>query len=129
MSMHIEKTSSIVLAARQFSMKLAPAFLALLLTGFATPTRAASYYPQRLEDPKAVYLAAADGDNTIALQKAIDQVQETTGQGIVMLAPGRYHITDTLYIWPGIRLMGYGAERPIIDLATNTPGFGDAARE
>ena len=43
-----------------------------------------------------------------ALQQAINRVQETTRQGIVLLAPGQYHVSDTVYIWPGIRLIGYG---------------------
>ena len=78
-------------------------------------TRAASYYSQHLADPKAVHLAGpSGGDDTAALQHAIDQVQETTGQGIVFLPEGRYRINGTLYVWPGIRLIGYGrhAARP-----------------
>lgn len=63
------------------------------------------------------------------MQQAINRVQETTGQGIVLLAPGQYHIRDTIYIWPGIRLIGYGAGRPMIVLPANTPGFGDATQE
>jgi hypothetical protein len=82
-----------------------------------------------LEDPKAVYVAPSGSDDTAALQAAVNRVQETTGQGIVMLAPGQYHISDTLYIWPGIRLIGYGTERPVIILPANTSGFGDAAHE
>ena len=42
---------------------------------------------------------------------------------------GRYRITNTLYIWPGIRVIGYGATRPVIVLPANTPGFQDASRE
>lgn len=103
----------------------------MLLLGLATTTtaRPASFYTQRLEDPKAVYIAPSGGDDTAALQQAVNHVQETAGQGIVLLAPGRYHLSDTLYIWPGIRLIGYGAERPVIVLPANTPGFGDASRE
>jgi hypothetical protein len=91
--------------------------------------RAASYYPQRLEDPKAVYISPSGGDDTAALQKAVDQVQETTRQGIVLLAPGNYQITNTVYIWPGIRVIGYGAQRPKIVLPSNTLGFGDITKE
>ena len=50
---------------------------------------AASYYTVRLDDPKAVYVTPGDGDG---IQKAIDKVQETTGQGIVFLPEGRYTI-------------------------------------
>ena len=89
----------------------------------------ASYYTRRLEDPKAVYVAPSGGDDTARLQKAINQVQESTGQGIVLLAPGQYHVSDTLYIWPSIRLIGYGDKRPVIVLPANAPGFGDASHE
>jgi len=89
----------------------------------------ASYYTQPLNDPKAVNISPSGGDDTVALQKAVDKVQETTRQGIVLLAPGQYHLTNTIYIWPGIRLIGCGAERPAIILPANTPGYGDAARE
>ncbi|HVU09123.1 MAG TPA: glycosyl hydrolase family 28-related protein [Verrucomicrobiae bacterium] len=90
---------------------------------------AASFYPQRLDDPKAVYVSPSGGDDTAPLQKAIDRVQEMTHQGIVFLAPGNYRLSDTIYIWPGIRVIGYGAERPKIILPANAPGFEDASRE
>jgi hypothetical protein len=90
---------------------------------------AASYYPQPLADPKAVSVTPSGVDDTAALQRAIDRVQETSGQGIVLLAPGEYHVTNTLYVWPGIRLIGCGAKRPMIVLPANTPGFGDASQE
>jgi hypothetical protein len=89
----------------------------------------ASFYTQQLNDPKAVSVSPSGGDDTVALQNAVNKVQETTRQGIVLLAPGQYHLTNTIYIWPGIRLIGYGAERPVIILLANTPGFGDASRE
>src|SRR6185369_11107359 len=31
--------------------------------------------------------------------------------------------------WPGIRLIGYGANRPVFVLGENTPGFGDKDNE
>jgi sugar lactone lactonase YvrE len=92
----------------------------------AAPLWAASYYTVRLDDPKAVYVAPGDGDG---IQKAIDQVQASTGQGVVFLPEGRYLITKTVYIWPGIRVIGYGAHRPVLALAANTPGYQDAGNE
>jgi hypothetical protein len=85
----------------------------------------------RPDDPHAVYLeggafgAAADGkaDDTAAIQAAIDRVQETTEQGIVFVAEGRYRISRTIHLWTGIRLIGYGAHRPVFVLGANTPGF------
>jgi sugar lactone lactonase YvrE len=95
------------------------------------PLRADSQYPARLDDAKAVYLTPdhfpvhADGvaDDSDALQQAINKVQETTTQGILFLPSGRYRITRTIYIWPSIRVIGYGSTRPVLVLAANTPGF------
>jgi sugar lactone lactonase YvrE len=129
MSVDIKKLSLTNSAVEQFSRKPGLFFSVLLSLIFATSARSASFYTQRLEDPRAVYVAPSGGDDTAALQKAVNQVQETTGQGIVLFAPGQYHISDTLYIWPGIRLIGCGDERPVIALPANTPGFGDASHE
>jgi len=90
-----------------------------------------SYYTARLDDPKAVYLTAdhfavkGDGvtDDSNAIQQAIDKVRESTNQGILFVPAGRYRITKTIYIWPGIRLIAYGTVRPTFVLAANTPGF------
>ena len=108
---------------------------AAVILAAATPSTAStSYYPSRLDDPKAVYVTApdfpvhADGvaDDTDGIQQAIDKAQETTGQGIVFLPQGRYRITHTLQIWPGIRLIGYGQTRPTLVLGANTPGYQDS---
>jgi len=106
-------------------------FAAALILFTATFTASsASYYPNRLEDPKAVYVAGPGGtDDTASLQQAINRVHETTGLGIVLVAPGRYRISDTVYIWPGIRVIGYGESRPVIVLPARTPGFAEPARE
>ena len=94
-----------------------------------------SYYTVRLDDPRAVYLetsgARGDGiaDDTAAIQTAIDRVQETVGQGIVFVPEGRYRLTKTLNVWPAVRLIGYGAKRPVFVLADNTPGYGDRTAE
>jgi len=94
---------------------------------------AQSYYPVRLEDKSSVYVtrgsngARGDGiaDDTDVLQQAIDQVEQTTQQGVVFLPEGRYRISHTLYVWPGVRLIGFGAHRPVLLLGDNTPGYGD----
>jgi sugar lactone lactonase YvrE len=129
MPVDIKKLSLKNLAGKQLSRKPGLFFLVLLSFVFATSAWSASFYTQRLEDSRAVYVAPSGGDDTAALQKAINQVQETNGQGIVLLAPGQYHISDTLYIWPAIRLLGCGDKRPVIVLPANTPGFGDASHE
>src|SRR5215469_13085931 len=95
---------------------------------------ASSEYTLRPDDPKAVYLTPdrfpvrGDGiaDDSAAMQQAINRVQETTNQGILFLPAGRYRITRTIYIWPSIRVIGYGKTRPVLVLAPNTPGFQNA---
>ena len=89
----------------------------------------ASFYTQRLEDANAVYVTPSGGGDDTTTAQAINRAQETAGQGIVMLAPGKYFIRNTIYVSPGIRLIGYGAERPVIFLPANTPGFGDTTHE
>jgi hypothetical protein len=106
---------------------LAAAILLLVVPCFGS----ASYYPVRIDDEKAVYLTSenfpvkADGiaDDTNAIQQAINKVQETTNQGILFVPAGRYRLTKTIYIWPGIRLIGFGATRPMFVLGASTPGF------
>src|SRR5690349_5411481 len=101
---------------------------ALLLS---TSLFASSYYPARLDDAKAIYLTnqsflvQGDGvaDDSDVLQQAINKVQQTTNQGILFLPSGRYRVTRTIYLWPGIRVIGYGKTRPVLVLGRNTPGF------
>ncbi len=98
--------------------------------GIAVQTWAASYYPQRLDDRKAIYLTPdsfpvhADGvaDDSAAIQVAIDRAAEH-GEGIVFVPSGRYRVTRTIYVWPAVRVIGYGETRPVFVLADNTPGY------
>jgi hypothetical protein len=107
------------------------ALLAAAIFSSVVPLFATSYYSARLDDPKAIYLTQdnfpvkGDGvaDDSAALQQAINTVQEKTNQGILFVPPGRYRLTKTIYIWPGIRLIGFGSARPSFVLAANTPGF------
>ena len=104
-----------------------------VLGGMAVPSHGASssYYTLRPEDAKAVYLTRSDpsvhgdgvGDDSDVIQQAINKVQETTGQGILFIPEGRYRLSKTLFVWPGIRLIGYGAHRPVFVLGKNTPGY------
>jgi len=105
--------------------------IGFLLTAIALPLSGGSYYPALLDDPRAVYLTPdrfpvhGDGrsDDSRAIQAAIDRVQESTGEGIVFIPQGRYVVTRTIFVWPGIRVIGYGEKRPVFLLADNTPGF------
>jgi hypothetical protein len=101
------------------------------MLSLAIPLFASSYYPARLDDPRAIYLTQdnfpvkGDGvaDDSAVLQQAINTVQEKTNQGILFVPAGRYRLTKTIYVWPGIRLIGFGATRPTFVLAASTPGF------
>jgi hypothetical protein len=105
--------------------------LAALISLTSFSVFASSYYPNKLDDPQAVYLnrenfpVRGDGlaDDTDALQQAINKVQETTNQGILFIPSGRYRLSKTVYIWPGIRLIGFGTTRPVFVLGANTPGY------
>ena len=57
------------------------------------------------------------------MQAAIDKASGTGREGIVFVPAGRYTVTRTVYLWPGVRLIGYGATRPVFVLPPNTPGF------
>lgn len=102
-----------------------------IAAAFCRNSPAQSVYTLRPDDSHAVYLTAeqfaahADGtqDDSDALQRAIDRVQETTHQGIVFVPEGRYRFGKTVYVWSGIRLIGFGSKRPVFVLGRNTPGF------
>jgi sugar lactone lactonase YvrE len=111
-------------------LKLFLTIVVLLASSFAL-CASSSNYTSRLDDPKAIYLTPenfpvkADGvaDDSAPIQSAIDKLQETRNQGILFVPSGRYRVTKTIYVWPGIRIIGYGATRPIFVLAANTPRF------
>ncbi|MBE2215714.1 MAG: SMP-30/gluconolactonase/LRE family protein [Opitutaceae bacterium] len=96
-----------------------------------TDSAAVSFYTHRLDDAKAVYLerpafavhADGVGDDSDALQQAINRVQETVGMGVLFIPEGRYRLTRTIHVWKGVRLVGFGARRPVFALGPNTPGY------
>lgn len=102
--------------------------MAPLLAATLSMMLGASFYTSRPDDPKAVYLddpvfgVRGDGksDDTAAIQKAIDAVP---GQGILFVPEGRYRLTRTLTVWPGVRVIGFGSHRPTFFLGDWTPGF------
>ena len=79
------------------------------------------------DDPRAVHLTGAVGDgkadDSAAIQAAIDKAAADREEGIVFIPQGRYRITRTLYVWPAVRVFGFGVKRPVFVLADNTPGF------
>ncbi|HSI16885.1 MAG TPA: glycosyl hydrolase family 28-related protein, partial [Sphingomonas sp.] len=102
--------------------------IAAMLLGPAAGARrgSVSVYSTAPNDPAAVTVKArGDGvtDDSAAIQAAIDTAAARPGGGIVFLPSGRYRITRTLFVWPGVRLFGVGKTRPVFVLAANTPGF------
>jgi Pectate lyase superfamily protein/SMP-30/Gluconolactonase/LRE-like region len=99
--------------------------LGTCLAAIAQPGTSA--FATRLDDPRAIVLtgAAADGraDDSAAIQAAIDRAASDRGEGIVFVPQGRYRLTRTIYVWPSVRVIGWGAKRPVFVLGDNTPGF------
>ena len=105
---------------------------ALVLAATLAPASfAQSVFTMRLADSYASYLekgaygAVGDGvaDDTAAIQAAIDHAADAGGGGVVFVAAGRYRVTKTVHLWSGIRVVGYGATRPVFVLGANTPGY------
>lgn len=92
----------------------------------ATPT--VSTLESLPNDPRAVLVkGAGDGraDDSDALQHAIDAAGGPSGDGIVFLPSGRYRLTRSILVPPGIRIFGVGHTRPLLLLGDHTPGFQD----
>jgi hypothetical protein len=72
-----------------------------------------------------VYLQGSDGnaDQSAVLQAAIDRSQETAHHGIVFIPEGRYRLDHSVHVWAGIRLIGYGAHRPVFVLPAHSPDY------
>ncbi|MGI4947520.1 MAG: glycosyl hydrolase family 28-related protein [Janthinobacterium lividum] len=71
-------------------------------------------------------------DDTAALQTAIDAAAGPAGTGkagprdgggIVFLPSGRYRLSRSILVPPGVRLFGVGPTRPVLVLGDATPGF------
>jgi len=78
------------------------------------------------DDPSAVRVkGVGDGkaDDTDAVQSAIDAARDKTGHGLVFLPSGRYRLSRSILVPPGVRIFGVGATRPVFVLGANTPGF------
>ncbi|MBU4434539.1 MAG: glycoside hydrolase family 55 protein, partial [Alphaproteobacteria bacterium] len=78
------------------------------------------------DEPRAIsVVGVGDGrtDDTGAVQRAIDAARDKTGHGVVFLPSGRYRLTHSILVPPGVRIFGVGATRPVFVLSANTPGF------
>jgi sugar lactone lactonase YvrE len=88
----------------------------------------ASFLTTKLDDPRAIPLTGAVGDgkadDSAAIQAAMDKAASDREEGIVFIPQGRYRVTRTIYVWPAVRVIGWGAKRPVFVLGDNTPGYG-----
>jgi hypothetical protein len=90
-----------------------------------------SVYRIAPDDPRAITArGTGDGvaDDSAAIQQALDAASNRGAGGIVFLPSGRYRLTRTVYVWPGVRLIGVGPTRPVLLLADRTPGFQDGVK-
>jgi len=81
--------------------------------------------PIRLLDARQ-YGAKGNGvdDDTAALQRALDEA-ERAGGGTVLLPAGRYPISATLTVPPGVSLIGAGAGNSMLQVLDRRPMQGD----
>ena len=105
--------------------------LSFTFPAFADVKPGDSFYKQRPEDPEAVYFTpkdfkiTADGKTDVsdALQGVINKLKLEQNFGIIFIPEGTYTISRTIYIPAAIRIIGYGAKRPLFVLKKNTPGY------
>ena len=71
-------------------------------------------------DPRTRNPAA---DHTAFFQAALDQAAANPAGGLVLVPAGRYRVSRTLIVWRAVRVIGYGATRPVLVLPERTPGF------
>ncbi len=110
------------------AISIAKIGLGAALTCTVAPSwaQSASVYLTPPADPRAVTVrGVGDGlaDDSAAIQAAIDAADAGGAGGIVFLPSGRYRISRTLHVWPGVRVFGVGRTRPVLTLAPATPGF------
>lgn len=110
---------------------LLSAIMSGMLAAASSSTFAAStpaILPAAPDDPRAITVkGVGDGraDDTEAVQSAIDAARDKTGHGLVFLPSGRYRLSRSILVPPGVRVFGVGATRPVFVLGANTPGFQD----
>ena len=82
------------------------------------------------------------GDDTAALQAAVDEASRRgianklgdilggvrdfphgDGGGVVLVPAGTYRLSAPIDVWDSVRIVGYGAQRPVFVLGPNTPGY------
>ncbi len=94
-------------------------------------TYGVSVFPEQPRDDSAyvftpeAFGACPDGrgDNTAALQSAVDKIADQNTHGILFVPQGDYLFLDTVQLWRGIRLIGFGPQRPVFRLADHSSGY------
>ena len=113
-------------------------FLIVILAGGIQAQNPRSVFTDRPADTAAVYFTPeyfsikADGsaDVSDALQEALNVAKhKESGCGILFVPEGVYKLSKTIYVPAGVRLIGYGAKRPVFVLAKNAPGFREETSE
>lgn len=113
-------------------------FLIVILAGGIQAQNPRSVFTDRPADTAAVYFTPeyfsikADGsaDVSDALQEALNVAKhKESGCGILFVPEGVYKLSKTIYIPAGVRLIGYGAKRPVFVLTQNAPGFREETSE
>src|SRR4051812_11827641 len=100
--------------ARRALLPFGLAGLVALAAPPLTALASTSVFETAPAEPRAVVVKGqSDGraDDTDAIQRALDQAADRGGGGVVFLPSGRYRISRTLFVWPGVRLFGVGASR------------------
>lgn len=113
-------------------------FLIVILAGGIQAQNPRSVFTDRPMDTAAVYFTPeyfpikADGsaDVSNALQEALNAAKhKESGCGILFVPEGVYKLSKTIYVPAGVRLIGYGAKRPVFVLTKNAPGFREETSE
>ncbi|WP_303207005.1 glycosyl hydrolase family 28-related protein [Bacteroides oleiciplenus] len=113
-------------------------FLIVILAGGIQAQNPRSVFTDRPADTAAVYFTPeyfsikADGsaDVSDALQEALNVAKhKESGCGILFVPEGVYKLSKTIYVPAGVRLIGYGAKRPVFVLTQNAPGFREETSE
>ena len=100
-------------------------------------TASVSIYESAPKDTAAYYFTQdnfgikADGTEDVSdvLQEAINTLKRKKNFGIIFIPEGEYLISKTIYVPTAIRLIGFGAHRPVIKLKANSEGFKDPVKE
>ena len=90
-----------------------------------------SVFPVKPNDSNAYVFTAeefgadpsGEKDNTAAMQAVVDKLEAEVKNGIIFVPQGTYRFAGTVQLWRGIRIIGFGADRPVFTVADNTPGF------